>query len=65
MMSEWMQEIVEGSKIIIVRDAVPEHMVGVTITLPDGSSYKGAIDTVEQRDLLLELMTIMTGGEEE
>jgi len=48
-----------------VRDAVPEHMVGVTITLPDGSSYKGAIDTVEQRDLLLELMTIMTGGEEE
>ncbi len=65
MMSNVMQALEDGSKVLIVRDAVPEHMVGVTITLPDGSSYKGAIDTVEQRDMLLRLMTIMTGGEEE
>ena len=64
-MSDIMQALEDGSKVIIVRDAVPEHMVGVAITLPDGSSYKGAIDTVEQRDMLLRLMEIMTGGEEE
>lgn len=64
MMSNVMQALEEGSKILIVRDAVPENKVGVTITLPDGTSYKGAIDTIEQRDLLLKLMTALEGGEE-
>jgi len=63
--SPYWQAIENGSKILIVRDAVPENKVGVTITLPDGTSYKGAIDTIEQRDLLLKLMTVMEGGEEE
>ena len=65
MMSEVMQALENGSKILIVRDAVPDNKVGVTITLPDGTSSKGALDTIEQRDLLLKLMTIMIGGEEE
>lgn len=51
-----MEEIESGSKILIVRDAVPVGKVGIDIILDNGDIHKGVIDIRTHRELLITLM---------
>ena len=51
-----MEEIESGSKILIVRDAVPVGKIGIDIILDNGELHKGVIDITTHRELLITLM---------
>ena len=51
-----MEEIESGSKILIVRDAVPVGKIGIDIILDNGEIHKGVIDIRTHRELLITLM---------
>lgn len=50
------EEIESGSKILIVRDAVPVGKIGIDIILDNGEIHKGVIDIRAHRELLMTLM---------
>ena len=51
-----MEEIENGSKLLIIRDAVPYGKVGVDIILDNGEIHQGVIDIRTHRELLITLM---------
>jgi len=51
-----MEEIESGSKILIVRDAVPVGKVGIDVILDNGEILKGTIDIRTHRELLMTLV---------
>jgi hypothetical protein len=51
-----MEEIKNGSRLLIVRDAVPVGKVGIDIILDNGDIHKGVIDIRTHRELLITLM---------
>lgn len=60
--------IADGEKIVMVRDAVPSGLVGVSIVFDDDRKCHGTLDIVQHKELLIqvaEAIAIEENGSEE
>ena len=55
-MKDILNELNDGSKVLIVRDAVPVGKIGIDVILDSGEIHKGMIDIRAHRKLLITLM---------
>jgi hypothetical protein len=61
--------IANGEKIIMVRDAVPSGLVGVSIVFDNNKKCHGTLDVLQHKELLIQVAEAIaieeTRGEEE
>jgi len=51
-MKDILNELNDGSKVLIVRDAVPVGKIGIDVILDSGENFCGALDINNHRELL-------------
>lgn len=56
--------IADGEKIVMVRDAVPSGLVGVSIVFDDDRKCHGTLDIVQHKELLLQVAEAIAGDDE-